>query len=256
MAKQQDAYKELESQLITGFGGFDYKDIGTVAETYWNLTYKTLEEGKKYRESVAEIAEAKNLSDSIRLDLSILNTRLYGYYGKILHEEDGLSTDDSRDLIIAELQEQIERLPSALAENARLALAKVYVWSQMYVEAEHMAREIIERKAVILNEANLIAAIAQYKTGKEMEALQNINIVREALSLPTIVPPIDNDVLIETAHRCLIGDGQLYPYYRLLGKNINYMETVANFNPDRHFYLPIPQAALDTYPGLVQNAGY
>ena len=105
------------------------------------------------------------------------------------------------------------------------------------------------------NEALLIEAIALKNTGREMEALDAVNAVRAELSLPTATG-LDGDVLIETCHQCLVGEAQLYPYYRLLQKSINYMATVAGFDAKKHFYLPIPQEALETDDTLTQNPEY
>lgn len=250
MAKYNDAQENLESQLITGFGGFDYNDIGTVSDKFWDLAYEVVEEGEKHQESIAEVEAAKNLSDSISLDMSILKMQLYGYYGSIIHKGNGLNAEQTKNQLISDLQYHVENLPSKLSESAKSALAKVYLWSQMYNEAKSMCDKITDKT----DEVTLIEAIALNNTGNKMEAVEKVNIVRVALSLSQVTS-LDNDVLIETCHQCLVGDHQLYPYYRLLEKDINYMATVTNFNPEKHFYLPIPQAAIDKY-GLVQNAGY
>ena len=77
-----------------------------------------------------------------------------------------------------------------------------------------------------------------------MEATEIKNILNEAFS-------------IEGAEwkdyiNLLQGTGSAYPYYRLL--NIPIEQT--GFNPNKHFYLPIPQTALDAYSGMKQNPGY
>lgn len=46
---------------------------------------------------------------------------------------------------------------------------------------------------------------------------------------------------------------QLFGYY---GKLIPNDTQESQVNPNKHFYLPIPQTALDTYPGMKQNSGY
>lgn len=97
---------------------------------------------------------------------------------------------------------------------------------------------------VLLREVYLMAAIAYSQTGREMEVTEVKNILNEAFS-------------IEGAEwkdyiNLLQGTGSAYPYYRLL--NIPIEQT--GFNPNKHFYLPIPQTALDTYPGMKQNSGY
>lgn len=250
MIKYNDAQKYLESQLITGFGGFDYNDVGAVSDKFWDLAYEVLEEGRKHQESIAESEEAKSLSDSISLDMSILKMQLYGYYGQIIHENSGLNAEQTKNQLLSNLQYHVENLPSKLSESARAALAKIYLWSQMYNEAKSVCDEITDKT----NEVTLIDCIALNNMDREMEAVEKINIVRNALSLSSVTS-LENDVLIETCHQCLIGDSQLYPYYRLLKKNINYMAPVANFNPEKHFSLPIPQAAIDKY-GLQQNDGY
>ena len=250
MTKYNDAQKDLESQLITGFDGFDYNDVGTVANKFWHLAYEVLEEGKEYQRSLATVEEAKKLSDSINLDMSILKVQLYGYYGQIIHESSGLNAEQTKNQLVTELQYHAENLPSPLSENARSALAKVYLWSQMYNEVQSVCDKITEKT----NEVTLIEGIALHNINREMEAIEKINIVRAVFALSPVTS-LEDKVLIEICHKCLIGNNQLYPYYRLLKTNINYMKTVANFNPEKHFYLPIPQAAIDEY-GLAQNTGY
>lgn len=250
LTKYNDAQKNLENQLITGFGGFDYNDIGTVSDKFWDLAYEVVEEGEKHQESIAEVEEAKELSDSISLDMSILKMQLYGYYGSIIHKSSGLNAEQTKNQLISDLQYLVENLPSRLSEIAKSALAKTYLWSQMYNEAKSVCDKITDKT----NEVILIEGIALNNTGHETEAVEKINTVRKALSLSSVTS-LSDDNLIETCHQCLIGNNQLYPYYRLLKKNINYMATVANFDPEKHFYLPIPQSAIDQY-GLTQNAGY
>ena len=250
MTKYKNAYKTLESQLITGFGGFDYNDINTVSGKFWDLAYEILEEGEKYLKSIDGIKEAENLSDSINLDINILRMQLYGYYGQILYEGNGLNTEQTKNQLIGNLTLLSENLPSELSEDAKSALAKIYLWSEMYNESKSACDKIANKT----HETDLIEAIALNNLGNKIEAVEKVNIVREALSLSTVTA-LDNDILIETCHQCLIGDSLLYPYYRLLKKNINYMMTVTNFNPEKHFYLPIPQSAIDKY-GFEQNAGY
>ena len=86
--------------------------------------------------------------------------------------------------------------------------------------------------------------VAYSQTRREMEVTEVKNILNEAFS-------------IEGAEwkdyiNLLQGTGSAYPYYRLLDISIEQ----TGFNPNKHFYLPIPQTALDAYPGMKQNPGY
>lgn len=250
MTKYSEESKVLESQLITGYGGFDYQDVQAVSDKFWTLAYQVLEDGEKYLADMAEMEEAKGLSDSIVVEIAVLRTQLYGYYGQILYGGKGLDGEQAKNQLIEVLEGQIASVSSELSQNAQVALAKVYIWSQKYNEAREVCNKTTEKS----NEIWTIEAIAAHNTGDNMQAMEKINLARKALQLQTVAS-IDNAILIETCHACLNGEGQLYPYYRLLETPINYLATVAGFNEEKHFYLPIPKDAMDKY-GLGQNKGY
>lgn len=269
--------KNMEFNLLYN-PEFNYSNIEYISDPFWDFAYQTIDDCKKYLEQLTSLntAEGWEASWNLTVDLGVIQTQLFGLYGKVAP----LDNEESKNQLIYYLTDLSETLPIQLAIASRTLLGKIYLFSGYYEDAiqqclyvldsnisalDAQALDNLESKEVIwggykdnfgnpggsyihpvlLREVYLMAAIAYSQTGREMEATEIKNILNEAFSI--------EGAKWKDYINLLQGTGSAYPYYRLL--NISIEQT--GFNPDKHFYLPIPQTALDVYyPGMKQNPGY
>lgn len=269
--------KNMEFNLLYS-PEFNYSNIEYVSDPFWDFAYQTIDDCKKYLDQLTSLntAEGWEASWNLTVDLGVIQTQLFGLYGKVAP----LDNEESKNQLIYYLADLSDTLPIQLAIVSRTLLGKIYLLSGLYEDAiqqclyvldnnisalDAQALDNLESKEVIwggykdnfgnpggsyihpvlLREVYLMAAIAYSQTGREMEATEIKNILNEAFSI--------EGAKWKDYINLLQGTGSAYPYYRLL--NISIEQT--GFNPDKHFYLPIPQTALDVYyPGMKQNPGY
>lgn len=267
--------KNMEFSLLYD-KSFDYNMIEYTSSTFWDFAYQTIDECKKYLEQLTSLntAEGWEASWNLTVDLGVIQSQLFGYYGKLIPND----TQESQEYLIYYLTDLVNTFDTEKQLAARALLAKISLLSGAYDVAiqeyqyintnafvlDPQALDNLESKEVIwggykdnfgnpggdyihpvlLREIYLMAAIAYSKTGREMEATEIKNILNEAFSI--------EGTEWKDYINLLQGTGSAYPYYRLL--NISIEQT--GFNPNKHFYLPIPQTALDAYPGMKQNPGY
>lgn len=269
--------KNMEFNLLYS-PEFNYSNIEYISDPFWDFAYQTIDDCKKYLEQLTSLntAEGWEASWNLTVDLGVIQTQLFGLYGKVAP----LDNEESKNQLIYYLADLSDTLPIQLAIVSRTLLGKIYLLSGLYEDAIQQCLYIMnnttsaldanalnnsESKEVIwggykdnfgnpggsyihpvlLREVYLMAAIAYSQTGREMEATEIKNILNEAFSI--------EGAKWKDYINLLQGTGSAYPYYRLL--NISIEQT--GFNPDKHFYLPIPQTALDVYyPGMKQNPGY
>lgn len=269
--------KNLEFNLLYD-PEFDYGNIEYTSDPFWNFAYQTLDDCKKYIDQLTSLntAEGWEASWNLTVDLGVIQSQLFCFYGKVAP----LDNEESKNQLILYLADLSGTLPTQLAIASKALLAKIYLLSEYYEDAIQQCNYIIDSNIfaldpyatntpeskeiiwggykdnfgnpggsyihpVLLREVYLMAAIAYSQTGREMEATEIKNILNEAFS-------IEGTEWKEYIN-LLQGTGSAYPYYRLL--NIPIEQT--GFNPDKHFYLPIPQTALDTYyPEMKQNPEY
>lgn len=268
--------KNMEFNLLYS-PEFHYNNIEYISDPFWDFAYQTIDDCKKYLEQLTSLntAEGWEASWNLTVDLGVIQSQLFGYYGKLIPND----TQESQDYLIYYLTDLVNTFDTEKKLAARALLAKISLLSGAYDAAIQECQYILntntfvldpqaldnpESKEVIwegykdnfgnpggsyihpilLREVYLMAAIAYSQTGREMEVTEIKNILNEAFS-------------IEGAEwkdyiNLLQGTGSAYPYYRL--RNIPIEQT--GFNPNKHFYLPIPQTALDAYSGMKQNPGY
>ena len=269
--------KNMEFNLLYS-PEFNYSNIEYISDPFWDFAYQTIDDCKKYLDQLTSLntAEGWEASWNLTVDLGVIQTQLFGLYGKVAP----LDNEESKNQLISYLADLSNTLPGPLAIASKTLLGKIYLFSEYYEDAIQQCLYIINNSTyaldsnalnnsesqeiiwggykdnfgnpggtyihpVLLREVYLMAAIAYSQSGREMEATEIKNILNKTFS-------------IEGAEwkdyiNLLQGTGSAYPYYRLL--NISIEQT--GFNPDKHFYLPIPQTALDVYyPGMKQNPGY
>lgn len=268
--------KNMEFSLLYD-KSFDYNMIEYTSSTFWDFAYQTIDECKKYLEQLTSLntTEGWEASWNLTVDLGVIQNQLFGLYGKVAP----LDNEESKNQLISYLADLSNTLPGPLAIASKTLLGKIYLFSEYYEDAIQQCLYIINNSTyaldsnalnnsesqeiiwggykdnfgnpggtyihpVLLREVYLMAAIAYSQSGREMEATEIKNILNETFS-------------IEGAEwkdyiNLLQGTGSAYPYYRLL--NIPIEQT--RFNLNKNFYLPIPQTALDAYPGMKQNPGY
>lgn len=268
--------KNMEFSLLYD-KSFDYNMIEYTSSTFWDFAYQTIDECKKYLEQLTSLntTEGWEASWNLTVDLGVIQNQLFGLYGKVAP----LDNEESKNQLISYLADLSNTLLGPLAIASKTLLGKIYLFSEYYEDAIQQCLYIINNSTyaldsnalnnsesqeiiwggykdnfgnprgtyihpVLLREVYLMAAIAYSQSGREMEATEIKNILNETFS-------------IEGAEwkdyiNLLQGTGSAYPYYRLL--NIPIEQT--GFNLNKNFYLPIPQTALDAYPGMKQNPGY
>lgn len=268
--------KNMEFNLLYN-KSFDYNMIEYTSSTFWDFAYQTIDECKKYLEQLTSLntAEGWEASWNLTVDLGVIQTQLFGLYGKVAP----LDNEESKNQLIYYLADLSDTLPIQLAMASRTLLGKIYLFSGYYEDAIQQCLYIMNNTTsaldanalnnsesqeiiwggykdnfgnpggsyihpVLLREVYLMAAIAYSQTGREMEATEIKNILKTAFSI--------EDTEWKNCINLLQGTGSTYPYYRLL--NIPIEQT--GFNPNKHFSLPIPQTVLDIYPGMTQNPGY
>lgn len=268
--------KNMEFNLLYD-KSFDYNMIEYTSSTFWDFAYQTIDECKKYLEQLTSLntAEGWEASWNLTVDLGVIQTQLFGLYGKVAP----LDNEESKNQLIYYLADLSDTLPIQLAMASRTLLGKIYLFSGYYEDAIQQCLYIMNNTTsaldanalnnsesqeiiwggykdnfgnpggsyihpVLLREVYLMAAIAYSQTGREMKATEIKNILKTAFSI--------EDTEWKNCINLLQGTGSTYPYYRLL--NIPIEQT--GFNPNKHFSLPIPQTVLDIYPGMTQNPGY
>lgn len=237
---------EMEMKLITGYGGFNYAtDITTEANTYYLLAIQMLTQASELAaKSTANSLTAQTIAaDSLRIKVD-----LYAYFGNIFGET-------SEDQLIMSLEQAGEISNESLKNKVRALEAKVYLLSSDYADAYTLSNNLIQQ-GITDTETTLIAAICAKQLNNIPEACQLLNTIRTPLEMEE-VQTLKGKEVIETCHRVLNGTGNLYPYYRVLNENINYLGIVSGFTAPTNHYLPIPQSVVESSQNTIsQNPGY
>ena len=252
-------------------------------EIYASKLHGLLNKGNQFVDILSNSTEEQyfELKQSILMDLSLVYTQLYGYYGQMVDRGSVISEE--------QLIEQMESLSMYVNENRRYALfvmlAKIQLLRQNWQGAASSCEEVIasgayrlepllnhttvsssESKEVIYGdfhadgkyihpllyrEVLIIAAYANFKKGTINKALQFAN---ELLASYGMV--YTNEELIEGDIKKLVaklyGTGQSYPYARILSMKFG----VNGFETPKNWFLPVPESALLSCPNLQQNPGY
>lgn len=237
---------EMEMKLITGEGGFNYEtDITTEADAYYQSATKML--------AIAADLATKSTPNSltaqtITADSLRIKVDLYAYFGNIFGET-------SKEQLIMSLEQAAEVLDESLKNKIRALEAKVYLLSSDYTNAYTLSNNLIQQ-GITDTEITLIAAICAKQLNYIPDACKLLNPIRVSYGMEE-VQTLDGNELIGTCHQALNGTGNLYPYYRVLNKNINYLGLVSGFEAPKNHYLPIPQSVIESSQDAIsQNPGY
>ena len=274
---------EAESKLVQGYANFDYSQVVSLSDSLWNKAYNLVNKGNQFVDMLSNSTEEQyfELKQNILVDLSLVYTQLYGYYGQMV----------DRGSVIPEEQliEQMESLSMYVNGNRRYALsvmlAKVHLLRQDWQGAAYYCEEVIasdayrlesqldhtmvsssESKEVIYGdfyangkyihpllykEVLIMAAYANFKMGTINKALQFVNELLASYGMAhTDVTLIENKIIDLSSN--LHGTGQLYPYARLFSMKFR----ADGFETPKNWFLPVPESALLSCPNLQQNPGY
>lgn len=235
---------ELNKQLLTGEGGFNYNDVAVVSERYWDAVIQTRMSLTELQTTLVEAGEETSpLNEKISMKLQEVNINFYEYYGQ-------MPFYSAEEEFIEQLQLFADSFTQDNARQIRRWLAEIYLlkeeWQRAAVSAEQTDAESM-----------LILAIANQKLQNDVQALQYLNQARRLLVQESeTITSLEGKILIETCH-FYGGVSNPYPYYRILNEEINCYGKVEGFTSGKNHLLPVPQKALDagTY-NLAQNPGY
>ena len=274
---------EAESKLVQGYANFDYSQVGSLSDSLWSKAYNLVNKGNQFVDVLSNSTEEQyfELKQNILMDLSLVYTQLYGYYGQMV----------DRGSVIPENQliEQMESLSMYINGNRRYALsvmlAKVHLLRQDWQGAAYSCEEVIasgvyslepqldhtmvsssESKEVIYGdfyadgkyihpllykEVLIMAAYANFKMGTINKALQFVNELLASYGYaPVSIDEVEGTLQEFVAK--LYGTGQSYPYARILSMKFG----VNGFETPKNWFLPVPESALLSCPNLRQNPGY
>lgn len=256
----QDYNNELlniEMQLITGYGGSPYESdesMKALANIYYTSAFNTLETGEKLLNGLGDNSTEKQ---TIQLGIYRIKVDLYAYFGTMFKSGSNfISADESKDLLVSILTQYKETCSSGELKNeTSFLLAKVHLLATEYAKAYENIQSAIPNGYSDI-EGKLILAISAKDINRE-EAITTLNSVRGFFDWLAPIQSLDGNELIETCHAGLNGNGNLYPYYRVLNKAINYTQVVTGFTMPKHHLLPIPQSVIDESNEVIkQNNGY
>lgn len=274
---------EAESKLVQGYANFDYSQVGSLSDSLWSKAYNLVNKGNQFVDMLSNSTEEQyfELKQNILMDLSLVYTQLYGYYGQMVDRGSVIPED--------QLIEQMESLSMYINGNRRYALsvmlAKVYLLRQDWQGAAYSCEEVIasgvyslepqldhtmvsssESKEVIYGdfyadgkyihpllykEVLIMAAYANFKMGTINKALQLVNELLASYGYaPVSIDEVESTLQEFVAK--LYGTGQSYPYARILSMKFG----VNGFETPKNWFLPVPESALLSCPNLQQNPGY
>ncbi|WP_278453980.1 fasciclin domain-containing protein [Phocaeicola plebeius] len=274
---------EAESKLVQGYANFDYSQVGSLSDSLWSKAYNLVNKGNQFVDMLSNSTEEQyfELKQNILMDLSLVYTQLYGYYGQMVDRGSVIPED--------QLIKQMESLSMYVNGNRRYALsvmlAKVHLLRQDWQGAAYSCEEVIasgvyrlepqldhtmvpssESKEVIYGdfyadgkcihpllykEVLIMAAYANFKMGTINKALQFVNELLASYGMAhTDVTLIENKIIDLSSN--LHGTGQLYPYARLFSMKFR----ADGFETPKNWFLPVPESALLSCPNLQQNPGY
>ena len=242
---------EAESKLVQGYANFDYSQVVSLSDSLWNKAYNLVNKGNQFVDMLSNSTEEQyfELKQNILVDLSLVYTQLYGYYGQMV----------DRGSVIPEEQliEQMESLSMYVNGNRRYALsvmlAKVHLLRQDWQGAAYYCEEVIasdayrlesqldhtmvsssESKEVIYGdfyangkyihpllykEVLIMAAYANFKMGTINKALQFVNELLASYGYaPVSIDEVEGTLQEFVAK--LYGTGQSYPYARILSMSL------------------------------------
>lgn len=270
--------KNMEFNLLYS-PEFNYSNIEYISDPFWDFAYQTIDDCKKYLDQLTSLntTEGWEASWNLTVDLGVIQSQLFGYYGKLIPND----TQESQEYLIYYLTDLVNTFDTEKQLAARALLAKISLLSGAYDAAIQECQYILntntfvldpqaldnpESKEVIwggykenfsnpenpsgsyihpilLREVYLMTAIAYSQTQREEEASRLKSILKEAFSIESTEWTDYINVLR--------GTGSAYPYYRLLNIPINQ----TGFISSTHYYLPIPKQAINDYD-MTQNNGY
>lgn len=274
---------EAESKLVQGYANFDYSQVGSLSDSLWSKAYNLVNKGNQFVDMLSNSTEEQyfELKQNILMDLSLVYTQLYGYYGQMVDRGSVIPED--------QLIEQMESLSMYINGNRRYALsvmlAKVHLLRQDWQGAAYSCEEVIasgvyrlepqldhtmvsssESKEVIYGdfyadgkyihpllykEVLIMAAYANFKMGTINKALQFVNELLASYGYaPVSIDEVEGTLQEFVAK--LYGTGQSYPYARILSMKFG----VNGFETPKNWFLPVPESALLSCPNLRQNPGY
>lgn len=274
---------EAESKLVHGYANFDYSQVGSLSDSLWSKAYNLVNKGNQFVDVLSNSTEEQyfELKQNILMDLSLVYTQLYGYYGQMVDRGSVIPED--------QLIEQMESLSMYINGNRRYALsvmlAKVHLLRQDWQGAAYSCEEVIasgvyslepqldhtmvsssESKEVIYGdfyadgkyihpllykEVLIMAAYANFKMGTINKALQFVNELLASYGYaPVSIDEVEGTLQEFVAK--LYGTGQSYPYARILSMKFG----VNGFETPKNWFLPVPESALLSCPNLRQNPGY
>ncbi|WP_419071348.1 fasciclin domain-containing protein [Phocaeicola plebeius] len=274
---------EAESKLVQGYANFDYSQVGSLSDSLWSKAYNLVNKGNQFVDMLSNSTEEQyfELKQNILMDLSLVYTQLYGYYGQMVDRGSVIPED--------QLIKQMESLSMYVNGNRRYALsvmlAKVHLLKQDWQGAAYSCEEVIasgvyrlepqldhtmvsssESKEVIYGdfyadgkyihpllykEVLIMAAYANFKMGTINKALQFVNELLASYGYaPVSIDEVEGTLQEFVAK--LYGTGQSYPYARILSMKFG----VNGFETPKNWFLPVPESALLSCPNLRQNPGY
>ena len=271
---------EAESKLVQGYANFDYSQVGSLSDSLWSKAYNLVNKGNQFVDVLSNSTEEQyfELKQNILMDLSLVYTQLYGYYGQMVDRGSVIPED--------QLIEQMESLSMYINGNRRYALSVMLdLLRQDWQGAAYSCEEVIasgvyslepqldhtmvsssESKEVIYGdfyadgkyihpllykEVLIMAAYANFKMGTINKALQFVNELLASYGYaPVSIDEVEGTLQEFVAK--LYGTGQSYPYARILSMKFG----VNGFETPKNWFLPVPESALLSCPNLRQNPGY
>ena len=259
---------EAESKLVQGYANFDYSQVGSLSDSLWSKAYNLVNKGNQFVDVLSNSTEEQyfELKQNILMDLSLVYTQLYGYYGQMVDRGSVIPED--------QLIEQMESLSMYINGNRRYALsvmlAKVHLLRQDWQGAAYSCEEVIasgvyslepqldhtmvsssESKEVIYGdfyadgkyihpllykEVLIMAAYANFKMGTINKALQFVNELLASYGYaPVSIDEVEGTLQEFVAK--LYGTGQSYPYARILSMKFG----VNGFETPKNWSLPVPE---------------